>query len=158
MNGATSVVRHVNSTDGTRIGFHTSGEGRPLVLLHGASGAHWSFRFLTPLLAERFTVHAVDRRGRGESGDSAGYSIERELEDVAAVVDSLDGPASVFGHSFGGTVALGGALLTRTSTSWCSTRPPRADVVADEDLGRIEELVAEASVRRRSCRRCGSSG
>jgi pimeloyl-ACP methyl ester carboxylesterase len=142
MPGPAAVVSHVNSTDGTPIGFHSGGEGPPLVLLHGATGAHWSFRFLTPLLAERFTVHALDRRGRGESGDAAAYSIERELEDVAAVVDSLSEPAGVFGHSFGATAALGGALLTENVRGLVLYEPsPGLHVVPGAELVRIEELV-----------------
>jgi pimeloyl-ACP methyl ester carboxylesterase len=75
---------------------------------------HFSFRFVEPLLADRFTVYAVDRRGRGECGDSAdGYAIEQEFADVVAVVDSLAEPADIFGHSYGATVALGAAPLAR---------------------------------------------
>ncbi|MGH3113477.1 MAG: alpha/beta fold hydrolase, partial [Gaiellaceae bacterium] len=111
---AEAVLRHVSSADGTRIGYQRSGEGPPLVLVHGATGAHWSFRFLVPTLVDRFTVYALDRRGRGESGDRTEYAIEREFEDVAAVVDSLDESASVLGHSYGATVALGAALVARS--------------------------------------------
>ena len=82
------------------------------MLLHGATGAHWSFRYILPLLVERFTLYAVDRRGRGESGDATDYAIEREFEDVAAIVDSLAEPANVVGHSYGATVALGALLVT----------------------------------------------
>lgn len=127
MGETAAVVGRVVSGDGTRIAYHRSGAGPPLVLVHGATAAHWSFGFLVPHLVERFTVYALDRRGRGESGDAAEYSIEREFADVAAVVDSLDEPANVFGHSFGATVALGAA--------------PAARNVATEDVERIEELV-----------------
>ena len=64
-----------------------SGSGRPLVLVHGAGSARWGFDVLRPLLEDRFSVIAIDRRGRGESGDAPGpYAIESEFEDVAAVV------------------------------------------------------------------------
>ena len=66
---AAAVLEHVTSSDGTRIGYRRSGQGPPLVLIHGATGAHWSFRYLVPAIVDRFTVYAVDRRGRGESGD-----------------------------------------------------------------------------------------
>ena len=83
---ATAAVDYVRSSDGTRIGYHRTGTGPPLVLVHGTTGAHWSFRYLVPELIERFTVHALDRRGRGESGDAPDYTIEREFEDVACLV------------------------------------------------------------------------
>ena len=103
--GADAAVEHVTSADGTHIAYVKAGYGPPLVLVHGTAAAHWSFRFLVPLLIERFTVYTVDRRGRGESGDAAEYAIEREFADVVAVVDSIAEPASVFGHSFGATLA-----------------------------------------------------
>ena len=136
------AVGHVTSRDGTRIGFHRSGEGPPLVLLHGATGAHWSFRYILPSLVGRFTLYAVDRRGRGESGDADGYTIEREFEDVAAIVESLDEPADVFGHSYGATVALGAAPVTPgISKLVLYEGSPGISVVPDEHLDRIEELV-----------------
>ncbi len=136
------TVGHVTSSDGTRIGFHRNGEGPPLVLLHGATGAQWSFRYILPSLVERFTLYTVDRRGRGESGDAADYAIEREFEDVAAVVESLDEPANIFGHSYGATVALGAAPVTpglRRLVLYEGS--PGISVVPDEHLDRIEELV-----------------
>ena len=139
-----AVVAHVASSDGTRIGCHRSGTGPALVLVHGATAAHWSFRFLVPELVDRFTVYAIDRRGRGESGDAAEYAIEREFEDVAAVVDSLDGPVDVFGHSYGATVALGAALLAENVRRLVLYEPsPGLEVVPGADLDRIEALVAE---------------
>jgi pimeloyl-ACP methyl ester carboxylesterase len=112
----TEPTRVVASADGTPIAVFSSGVGPPLVLVHGASADHTTFRVVGPRLAERFTVHAIDRRGRGASGDTAPYAIEREFEDVAAVAATLaraaGGPVDVFGHSYGGRCALGAALLT----------------------------------------------
>jgi pimeloyl-ACP methyl ester carboxylesterase len=140
---ATAVVDHVRSSDGTRIGYRRSGEGPPLVLVHGTAGAHWSFNFLVPTLVDRFTVYAVDRRGRGESGDAPEYAIEREFEDTAAVVDSLDQPASVLGHSFGGTVGLGAALVARNLRKLILYEPaPGFSSVSSEDVERIEDIIA----------------
>jgi pimeloyl-ACP methyl ester carboxylesterase/GNAT superfamily N-acetyltransferase len=108
--------RTVTSADGTRLGVFISGTGPPLVLVHGASADHTTFRVVGPTFGERFTVHAIDRRGRGASGDTLPYSIEREFEDVAAVASALaresGGPVDVVGHSYGGRCALGAALLT----------------------------------------------
>jgi len=136
-----AVVAHVPSSEGTRIGYHRSGTGSPLVLVHGATAAHWSFRFLVPELVDRFTVYAIDRRGRGESGDGAEYAIEREFEDVAAVVRSIPGPVDVFGHSFGATVVLGAAPLAENRLVLYEPSPG-LDVVPGADLDRIDSLVA----------------
>ena len=107
----------VRSRDDTPIAVFSSGEGPALVAVHGATADHTAFRVVGPMLGVSFTVHAIDRRGRGASGDAAGsYSIEREFEDVAAVAEALagasGGPVDVFGHSYGGRCALGAALLT----------------------------------------------
>ncbi len=109
----TAVVR---SRDGTPIAVFGSGAGPALILVHGATADHTAFRVIGPRLARRHTVHAIDRRGRGASGDAPGYSIVREFEDLAAVADAIaaesDGPVDVVGHSYGGRCALGAALLT----------------------------------------------
>jgi pimeloyl-ACP methyl ester carboxylesterase len=140
---ATAVLGHVSSADGTRIGYRRSSEGPPLVLVHGTTGAHWSFNFLVPALVDHFTVFAVDRRGRGESGDRVEYAIEREFEDVAAVVDSIDEPASLFGHSYGATVALGAAVVARNLNKLILYEPaPGFSSVPSEDIERIDDLVA----------------
>jgi alpha-beta hydrolase superfamily lysophospholipase len=90
-------VEHVMSVDGTRIAYERAGSGTPLVLVHGTSVERFSFRLVQPLLTDRFTVYAVDRRGRGESGDAAnGYSIDQEFADIASLVDSIDEPADLF--------------------------------------------------------------
>jgi pimeloyl-ACP methyl ester carboxylesterase len=104
----------VTSSDGTRIGIWGSGTGPPLVMVHGSMADHTALARLVPLLEPKFTVYAVDRRGRGASGDAPEYAIEREYDDLAAVVDSIarqsGGPVVLYGHSFGATCALGTAL------------------------------------------------
>ena len=113
---ATKLV--VASPDGTRIVAFRSGtpKGPPLVLVHGTTADHSTFRAVGPLLADTFSLYSLDRRGRGASGDTLPYSIEREFEDVAAVADRLAidrrGPVDVVGHSYGGRTALGAALRT----------------------------------------------
>jgi len=106
----------VASADGTPIAVFATGEGPPVVLVHGTTGDHTTFRVVAPRLAARHSVHAVDRRGRGASGDTQPYAIEREFEDVAALAETLaaehGGPVDVVGHSYGGRSALGAALLT----------------------------------------------
>jgi len=113
--------REVHSVDGTPIAVFESGSAapgtRPLLLVHGTTADHLTFRVAGPLLGARRRLQAIDRRGRGASGDApAAYAIQREFEDVAAVADVLaadsGGPVDVVGHSYGGRCALGAALLT----------------------------------------------
>jgi pimeloyl-ACP methyl ester carboxylesterase len=106
----------VTSRDGTEIAYWTSGQGPPLVLVHGGLGDHTRWGPLLPFLEPRVTAHAMDRRGRPESGDAPRYQLERESEDVAALVDAVAGevgaPVDVYGHSHGGFAAFGAATLT----------------------------------------------
>ena len=105
------------SADGTPIAVWRTGrparEAPTLLLVHGAAADHTTWRTSGPMLAERYAVAALDRRGRGASGDAPDYVIDREYEDVAAVAEALasesGGPIAVVGHSFGGRVALGAA-------------------------------------------------
>ena len=108
----------IASSDGARIVAFRSGarNGPPLVFVHGTTADHTTFRAVEPRLADTFALYAIDRRGRGASGDTLPYSIEREFEDVAAVAKALatnhGGSIDVVGHSYGGRTALGAALLT----------------------------------------------
>jgi pimeloyl-ACP methyl ester carboxylesterase len=112
----TAGQRSVTSPDGTPIAVFSSGDGPPVLLVHGATADHTTWRSLGPVLEARFRLLAVDRRGRGASGDGPEYSIEREYEDLAAVADEAADEAGahvdVIGHSYGGRCALGAALLT----------------------------------------------
>jgi pimeloyl-ACP methyl ester carboxylesterase len=98
---------------GVPIAWWRSGRGLPLVLVHGSLGDHRRWAPLLPYLEEHVTVHAMDRRGRGGSGDGARYAIEDEYEDVAAVVHAVSTaagrPVAVYGHSYGGICAFGAA-------------------------------------------------
>jgi pimeloyl-ACP methyl ester carboxylesterase len=105
-------VEKIVSKDGTPIAYQRSGAGAPLVLVHGTLGSHSSWETVLPALERQFTVYAVDRRGYGESGDASSYALEREFEDVAALVNSIGDGGSLLGHSFGGLCALEAALLT----------------------------------------------
>jgi pimeloyl-ACP methyl ester carboxylesterase len=109
----TSEAATVTSKDGTPIAYWRSGEGPPLVLVHGTTADHSRWAPVLPAFEQRLTVCAVDRRGRGGSGDSEGYALGREFEDLAAVVDSLREPVNLLGHSYGAVLALEAALLTR---------------------------------------------
>lgn len=101
----------VKSKDGTLIAYERSGSGPALVLVHGTSADHTRWASVLLMLEQKFTVYAVDRRGRGQSGDSATYSLEREYEDIAAVVSSILEPVNLLGHSYGALICLEAALL-----------------------------------------------
>lgn len=139
--------RIVTSADGTPIAIFTSGDGPPLVLVHGAAADHTTFRVIGPRLAERYTVHAVDRRGRGGSGDTPPYSIEREFEDIAAVAEAVTGGEAtgmaVIGHSYGGRCALGAALRTDAIDAVvCYEGAPTPPGVEYGDAALADELAA----------------
>jgi len=143
-----SVIR---SRDGTPIAVFGSGDGPPLVLVHGASADHTTFRVLGPLLVPMFTIHAVDRRGRGVSGDTSPYAIEREFEDIAAVASAVareaGRPIDVFGHSYGGRCALGAALLSpdiRRVISYEGAPTPPGERYGDEALAAELQALADA--------------
>ncbi len=110
----------VTSADGTTIGFDKLGSGAPLILVGGAF-QHRAFdprtQHLAALLAERFTVYHYDRRGRGDSTDTQPYAVEREIEDLDALIAGAGGHANVFGMSSGAVLALRaaarGSAITR---------------------------------------------
>jgi pimeloyl-ACP methyl ester carboxylesterase len=140
----------VTSEDGTPVAVFSAGDGPPLVLVHGATADHTTWRTSGPLLAARHTTHAVDRRGRGSSGDAPDYAIEREFEDLVAVVNALavdsGGPVDVVGHSYGGRIGLGAALLTpsvRRLVVYEGAPPPESGRGYQDDglLAQIEALV-----------------
>ena len=104
--GAEATSARVRSSDGTTIAYTTVGSGPGLIVVGGALAAGQDYLPLAVALAGSFTVHVLDRRGRGESGpQGAEYCIERECDDLLAVGEAT-GAVAVFGHSFGGAVAL----------------------------------------------------
>src|SRR5207302_3085775 len=98
----------VTSKDGTNIAYDMQGEGQAVILVAGALCARlsWSGPELAKLLSPHFTVFAYDRRGRGDSGDTRPYAVEREVEDIEALIDEAGGVASLYGHSSGAALAL----------------------------------------------------
>lgn len=104
-----TTTQYAVSTDGTRIAYETRGTGPALVVVDGAlcSRTMGPSRDLAEALQDSFTVHVYDRRGRGESDAGAtAYDVEREVEDLAAVIAAAGGHAHVFGSSSGGALAL----------------------------------------------------
>jgi pimeloyl-ACP methyl ester carboxylesterase len=142
-------MESVIAPDGMRIAYRRAGDGPPLVLVHGTADDHTRWLPLLPALGERFTVYAIDRRGRGGSGsyDPATYRIEREFADVAAVVDAIGEPAHLLGHSFGALCSLEAALLTDRLRKLVLYEPPilipdGEPLIPPEAVTKLEALLA----------------
>jgi pimeloyl-ACP methyl ester carboxylesterase len=139
---ATEVLR-VPSKDGTLIALECAGAGPTLVFVHGGVGDRTRWTPMFPLLSSQFTVCAMDRRGHGLSADSGDYSLQKEAEDVAAVVASRSGDVFVLGHSYGGVAALEATFITNRIAKLILYEPPLQEPV-DKDLAvarKMEELI-----------------
>src|SRR5687767_14966693 len=105
-------MQTIQSKDGTTLAYDVYGSGPALIYITGAS----CFRNFMPVVqdakafAHEFTVYNYDRRGRGDSTDTQPYAIEREVEDIEALIDAAGGKASLYGHSSGAVLALEAAL------------------------------------------------
>lgn len=97
---------HVISKDGTKIAYEKTGEGPALIIIGGALADHHHYEDLASKLAKRFEVYNYDRRGRGESSDTVPYLVEREVEDVLAIIESIGKPVTIYGHSSGSAIAI----------------------------------------------------
>lgn len=136
----------VISPDGTRIAYHRRGAGAPLILVPGTGAANpMAWTAVIPRLEKHFSIYAVDRRGHGESDDGADYSIQREAEDIASVVDSIQEPAHLLGHSFGALCALEASRLTKKLSKLILYEPaiplPGAPIYAEGVIDRLEALL-----------------
>jgi pimeloyl-ACP methyl ester carboxylesterase len=103
-------MQTVRSADGTAIAYDQAGHGPLLIIVDGAMTTRTSKSQLADLLAAHFTVLSYDRRGRGDSGDTQPYAVEREIEDIEALIDQVGPPAYLYGHSSGGCLALDAAV------------------------------------------------
>ena len=101
----TGTTGHVTARDGTRVAFDLLGAGPPLLSIGGLLCDRQTLRPLADELADRFTVVTYDRRGRGGSGNTAPYTVEREIDDCAALIAELGGSAAVYGYSSGAGLA-----------------------------------------------------
>ena len=117
-------MNEVTSKDGTTIAFDRSGDGPPVILVCGAATDRMANAPLAKLLAEHFTVFNYDRRGRGDSGDTPPYAVEREVEDIDALIDAAGGSAFLYGTSSGGALALEAAASGLDITKLALWEPP----------------------------------
>ena len=136
-------MEHVISKDGTRIAYRQAGQGPPLVLVHGAMQDHTRWLEVAPMFEPHVSIYMMERRGRGESGDAASYAMEREYEDVAALVDSIGEPAHLLGHSYGAELALGAALLTNNVRSLVLYEP----AILEGSTGTYEAEAVVSTIR-----------
>jgi pimeloyl-ACP methyl ester carboxylesterase len=118
------AIETLRSKDGTSIAYERRGHGPPLVMVHGSTVDHTRWGGVVSDLAERFTLLMVDRRGRGQSGDGPAYSIEREFEDVVAVLESTGVPSHLLAHSYGAICALEALRLTERIAKVVLYEPP----------------------------------
>ncbi|WP_410606178.1 alpha/beta fold hydrolase [Amycolatopsis sp. lyj-109] len=146
---------NVTSADGTTIHFERRGSGAPVILVGGAFNDRTTVAGLAEVLAGDFTTIAYDRRGRGDSGDSAEYAVEREIEDLAALIAQVGGTASVFGHSSGAILALEaaaaglpiGKLVAYEPPYTVADRTPSADDLVDRVRAANEAGDRDEAVR-----------
>ena len=135
----------MTSPDGTVLGAAVDGAGPPLVLVHGSTADHTRWAPLVPLLRNEFSCVQLDRRGRGMSSrEGDAYAIEREGEDILAVLAAVAEPAMLFGHSYGATSTL--TVLDRLGAAAVLLyEPPFATpghtVFTDDQLDRWQALL-----------------
>lgn len=138
--------RTIASADGTPISVVSAGSGSPLLLVHGGMTSSARWHPLWPYLTIQREVSAMDRRGRGGSGDQAPYSLDREFQDVAAVANDLadrhGGPVDVFGHSIGAVCVLGAAAVGAPFRRIALYEPPGAETVPRDWVDRATVMVA----------------
>src|SRR5678816_4271016 len=112
------------SKDGTRIVYDKTGQGPALIIVAGAFQDRMAMRSYAGPLSEHFTVYNYDRRGRGESGDTQPYAVQREVEDIDALIQEAGGSAFVFGGSSGGVLTLDAAAHGLNITKLAVYEPP----------------------------------
>jgi pimeloyl-ACP methyl ester carboxylesterase len=153
-------MRTVLSADGTKIAFDQTGQGPPVILVVGAFNDRSTGAPLAEALKSQLTVLNYDRRGRGASGDTQPYAVEREVEDLDALIREVGGAAHVFGYSSGANLTLEGAAsglnITKLALYEAAfivsdgvPRPPK------DMVGQLSKLVASGrrppTLRTREC-------
>jgi pimeloyl-ACP methyl ester carboxylesterase len=135
------VTTYVTSTDGTRIAFDRLGDGPPVVVVSGIFCHRPTTQELAKqVAARRLTAINYDRRGRGESSDTPPYAVDREVEDLAALIAEVGGAAAVYGHSSGAGLALRAAAAGLPITRLVLHEPPYGG--ADEESTRAARALA----------------
>jgi pimeloyl-ACP methyl ester carboxylesterase len=140
-----SSVAFAAARDGTKIAFEQVGNGPALILVGGALSDRQGGKPLASKLVDHFTVYTYDRRGRGESGDTKPYAVEREIEDLDALIERAGNRAYLYGVSSGGALALQGAakLGPAKVPKLAVYEPPYGQAERDfnEQKARVSQLV-----------------
>jgi pimeloyl-ACP methyl ester carboxylesterase len=135
-------VETIRSQDGTTIAFDRLGDGPPVILVGGQLCDRALMRPTAEELASHFTVINYDRRGRGDSADTKPYAVEREIEDLGALINEVGGTASVYAHSSGAGLALHAAAADLPMAKLVLHEPPY-NPDGDEDRQRVSRKEAE---------------
>ena len=138
------MTTYVTSRDGTPIAFDRLGQGPPVLVVSGMFCDRDTTKELAGLLGQHFSVINYDRRGRGESGDTAPYAVEREVEDLAALIDEAGGEAAVYGHSSGAGLAVRAAASGLPITRLVLHEPPYG---LDDEQSRDSARALAGNVR-----------
>jgi hypothetical protein len=136
-------MHYVTSKDGTRIAYDRLGQGPAVILVSGASTSHVTNAALAELLSSHFTVYNYDRRGRGESADTLPFAVEREFEDLEAIIAQAGESACVWGSSSGGILALKAAVYGLSIKKLALWEPPLS--VSKDDVQRYKEYQTRLS-------------
>ena len=138
---AQTSISTVTSVDGTPIAIECAGAGPSLLIVHGGTGDRTRWTPLFPLLASKFRVCAMDRRAHGASGDTVPYTLQKEVEDVVAVVAAQPGPVFVLGDSFGAVCAFEAAFRTAKIARLALYEPPVRMADHSATLARMEAMM-----------------
>ena len=138
--GSKGGTADVQSADGTTIAVRRTGSGPPVVMVHGTLDGIGAWSFVEPPLSREFTLCVYDRRGRGGSGDNTLWDVQREVEDLAAVIAATGEPTHVVAHSFGAVVAMRAALDGVSMRSLVLYEPPMNAAAIPAD--RLDEITA----------------
>lgn len=143
-------MQTVSSSDGTTIACDRYGQGPPMIMVVGAFNTRSTTAPLASALQERFTILNYDQRGRGDSGDTPPYAVDREVEDLDAVIAAAGGSSAVFGYSSGTILTLKAAARGWRSPSWRSTSRPSWSTTAVQDRPRTSRAAGRPDRRRRT--------
>jgi pimeloyl-ACP methyl ester carboxylesterase len=136
-------MQRITSPAGVTVSYDKYGSGPPLVLVHGSFSDHnANWQFVKPLFVTQFTVYAIACRGRGESDKTEGHNLEDESNDIVAVIESIDEPVFLLGHSYGAHAALLAATNVPDKVrKLVLYEPAWPHVVEKQTLARLEELA-----------------
>lgn len=136
---------HIISRDGTKLAYEKTGAGPALLIIGGALADHHNYTSLAISLADQFEVFNYDRRGRGQSADTTPYAVDREVEDVLTIIESIGRPVIVYGHSSGSALAIHVAAVGDKITKLILADPPFTPH-SNDDIKAIEEFKEEMAV------------